>query len=242
MLFPVAARDCSSIPSQALRALFLCHSRERMPYQRRCRRDSDACRLEEHSPSLGQDYCPARPRPWRRSRGRGQHQQRPRRYQQHQQQQQHCRRRRSRSCSSASSVSSIRCELRFNCSCLLPAPSAPVSTSIPVAVFVVRFLPSPPMCVVLMAVGFFALIREGAKPCSLGIRESFQWHSRGASAPGQPCSRDSLLPAAGAASGGIWGSIPRFGFVPGSPCRWDWSAWLSRAVFMPCQFSESPTF
>uniref|UniRef100_A0A8C3M7U8 Uncharacterized protein n=1 Tax=Geospiza parvula TaxID=87175 RepID=A0A8C3M7U8_GEOPR len=79
-------------------------SHERMPYQRRCRRDSDACRLEECSPSLGQDYCPARPRPWRRSRGRGQHQQRPRRYPQ-QQQQQHCRRRRSRSCSSASSVS-----------------------------------------------------------------------------------------------------------------------------------------
>ncbi|NWR25332.1 CLK3 kinase, partial [Emberiza fucata] len=79
-------------------------SRERMPYQRRCRRDSDACRLEERSPSLGQDYCPARPRPWRRSRGRGQHQQRPRRYPQ-QQQQQHCRRRRSRSCSSASSRS-----------------------------------------------------------------------------------------------------------------------------------------
>ncbi|CAN8187951.1 unnamed protein product [Coccothraustes coccothraustes] len=72
-------------------------SHERMPYQRRCRRDSDACRLEERSPSLGQDYPPARPRPWRRSRGREQH--RPRRYQQP------CRRRRSRSCSSASSRS-----------------------------------------------------------------------------------------------------------------------------------------
>ncbi|NXV03035.1 CLK3 kinase, partial [Cettia cetti] len=72
-------------------------SHERMPYPRRCRRDSDACRLEERSPSFGEEYYPARPRNWRRSRGREQH--RPRRYQQH------CRRRRSRSCSSASSRS-----------------------------------------------------------------------------------------------------------------------------------------
>lgn len=105
-------RDRSSIPKaqlsgpwQALRVPFVCCSHERMPYQRRCRRDSDAYRFEERSPSFGEEYYPARPRTWRRSRGREQH--RPRRYQQH------CRRRRSRSCSSASSVSSIHSELRL---------------------------------------------------------------------------------------------------------------------------------
>lgn len=88
---------------QPLRTPLLCCSHERMPYQRRCRRDSDACRLEERSPSFGEECYPARPRAWRRSRGREQH--RPRRYQHH------CRRRRSRSCSSASSVSSIHSQL-----------------------------------------------------------------------------------------------------------------------------------
>uniref|UniRef100_A0A8C0HFS9 Uncharacterized protein n=1 Tax=Buteo japonicus TaxID=224669 RepID=A0A8C0HFS9_9AVES len=92
-------------------------SHDRMPYHRRYRRDSDAYRFEDRSPSFGEDYYSTRSRNWRRSRGREQH-----RLRKHQH---HCRKRRTRSCSSASSVSSIQNEFRivqgFNCSCLLSA-------------------------------------------------------------------------------------------------------------------------
>ncbi|XP_040426491.1 dual specificity protein kinase CLK3 isoform X2 [Cygnus olor] len=75
-------------------------SRDRTPHRRRYRdrRDSDACRFEERSPSCGEDCCPPRARNCRRSRGREQH-----RAKQHQHR---CRKRRTRSCSSASSMKS----------------------------------------------------------------------------------------------------------------------------------------
>ncbi|GAB0193960.1 dual specificity protein kinase CLK3 [Grus japonensis] len=72
-------------------------SHDRMPYHRRYRRDSDAYRFEDRSPSFGEDYYSTRSRNWRRSRGREQH--RPKKHQHH------CRKRRTRSCSSASSRS-----------------------------------------------------------------------------------------------------------------------------------------
>ncbi|NXK85140.1 CLK3 kinase, partial [Amazona guildingii] len=72
-------------------------SHDRMQYHRRCRRDSDAYRFEERSPSFGEDYYSTRVRNWWRSRGREQH--RARKYQHH------CRKRRTRSCSSTSSRS-----------------------------------------------------------------------------------------------------------------------------------------
>ncbi|KAM4661555.1 dual specificity protein kinase CLK3 isoform 1-T1 [Amazona ochrocephala] len=72
-------------------------SHDRMQYHRRCRRDSDAYRFEERSPSFGEDYYSTRTRNWWRSRGREQH--RARKYQHH------CRKRRTRSCSSTSSRS-----------------------------------------------------------------------------------------------------------------------------------------
>ncbi|XP_032846119.2 dual specificity protein kinase CLK3 isoform X2 [Tyto alba] len=72
-------------------------SHDRMPYHRRYRRDSDAYRFEDRSPSFGEDYYSTRSRNWRRSRGREQH--RPKKHQHR------CRKRRTRSCSSASSRS-----------------------------------------------------------------------------------------------------------------------------------------
>ncbi|OXB55484.1 hypothetical protein ASZ78_016455 [Callipepla squamata] len=83
-------------------------SHDRMPYHRRYRerRDSDAYRLEERSPSFDDDYYSTRARNWRRSRGREQY---------HDKKHQHrCRKRRTRSCSSASSVSNIQNELRID--------------------------------------------------------------------------------------------------------------------------------
>lgn len=116
---PLGSMGAVSFPGSQSRSC-LCRSPDRMPYHRRCRRDSDAYRCDERSPSFAEDYYSTRARNWRRSRGREQH--RARKYQHH------CQKRRTRSCSSASSVSSIQNELRiaqgFNCSCLLPARSA----------------------------------------------------------------------------------------------------------------------
>ncbi|XP_045388015.1 dual specificity protein kinase CLK3 isoform X3 [Lemur catta] len=75
-------------------------SHDRLPYQRRYRerRDSDAYRCEERSPSFGEDcYGSSRSRHRRRSRERG-----PYRTRKHAH---HCHKRRTRSCSSASSRS-----------------------------------------------------------------------------------------------------------------------------------------
>ncbi|NWQ83200.1 CLK3 kinase, partial [Columbina picui] len=72
-------------------------SHDRMPYHRRYRRDSDAYRFEDRSPSFGEDYYSTRSRNWRRSRGREQH--RPKKHPHY------CRKHRTRSCSSASSRS-----------------------------------------------------------------------------------------------------------------------------------------
>lgn len=83
----------------------LCCSHDRMPYHRRYRdrRDSDAYRFEERSPSFDDDYYSTRTRHWRRSRDREQYYDR--------KHQHYCRKRRTRSCSSASSVSSIQNEV-----------------------------------------------------------------------------------------------------------------------------------
>ncbi|XP_064933120.1 dual specificity protein kinase CLK3 isoform X1 [Columba livia] len=72
-------------------------SHDRMPYHRRYRRDSDAYRFEDRSPSFGEDYYSTRSRNWRRSRGREQHH--PKKHPHY------CRKHRTRSCSSASSRS-----------------------------------------------------------------------------------------------------------------------------------------
>lgn len=108
---------CPPRPSRRLTALCFALSHDRLPYHRRYRRDSDAYRFEERSPSFGEDYYSSRSRNWRRSRGREQH--RPKKHQHY------CRKRRTRSCSSASSVSSIQNELGmvqgFNCASLLSA-------------------------------------------------------------------------------------------------------------------------